>query len=436
MSSDANGYTAPGFEGVRSAFEANFHDGLEVGATVAVVIDNELVVDLWGGMANPRTGEAWREDTLVNMFSTTKGLSALAVAHAHSQGLIDFDMPVASYWPEFAVNGKAEITVRTLLSHQAGLCAIDHKLDLEALADPDRVAAAIAKQAPAWEPGRKHGYHGITLGWYESELVRRADPEHRTIGRYFAEEIAEPLGLDFHIGLPDDIPEERLARIMGDWYRVKMALNIGTLPREFVKDFLNPRTITARAFSNPKVLGIPVRYNDRAVRRIELPASNGTGTARSVATAYGEFATGGRRLGIDAGTLTALIEPATPPTDGLFDEVLRTETLFSLGVCKPFPGFEFGSPSAFGTPGAGGSFGFAEPDLNMGFCYAMNRMGYHLLEDPREVRVRRAAIEAARALHRRKAKEAEHAPEDEVVREAQRDLDLDILSTDREDAAG
>ncbi len=394
---EIGGRVAPGFESVRDAFEENFRSRGEIGATVAVVVGNELVVDLWGGMADPKAGRPWREDTLVNMFSTTKGMSALAVAHAHSRGLFDYDEKVAAYWPEFAANGKEDITVRTLLSHQAGLCAIDTPMDVETLASADAVAAAIGPQKPAWTPGERHGYHGITLGWYESELIRRTDPQQRTIGRYFADEIAAPLGLDFHIGLPNEIPDDRLARIMGDWYRTKMVFNIRTMPSEFVKDFLNPRSITARAFANPKVLGRPLRYNDRDLRRIELPASNGNGTARSVALAYGEFATGGRRLGIDSKTLASLQDPASPPSGGRFDEVLRMDTTFSLGCCKPWPGFEFGSPRAFGTPGAGGSMGFADPDLDMGFCYAMNQMGFYLFDDPRETALRQAAAEAARA---------------------------------------
>ena len=390
------GHAAPGFEPVREAFAENFYEHGEIGAACAIVVDNRVVVDLWGGMADPKVGRAWAEDTLVNMFSTTKGMSALAVAHAHARGLFDYDALVASYWPEFGEKGKEEITVRTLLSHQAGLCAIDEKMDLATLADPDAVAAALAKQAPAWPPGQKHGYHGISLGWYESELVRRTDPRRRTIGQYFAEELAEPLGLDFYIGLPDSVPDDRLARIMGDWYRVKMVANIRTLPSEFVKNFLNPKSITARTFANPKVLGEPIRYNDRDMRRLELPASNGTGTARSIAIAYGEFASGGNRLGIDQETLSSLSEPANAPVDGRYDEVLHMDTTFSLGVCKPWLGFEFGSPQAYGTPGAGGSMGFADPELKMGFCYAMNKMGFYLVDDPREVRIREAARTAAR----------------------------------------
>jgi len=394
---DISGRVASGYERVREVFAENFRSRDEVGAALAVVVQNELVVDLWGGIANKEKNRPWAEETLVTMFSTTKGMSGLAAAHAHSRGLFDFDERVSTYWPEFAQNGKNDITVRTLLSHQAGLCAIDEPLDLERLADPDEMADAIAKQAPAWEPGRKHGYHGITLGWYESELIRRTDSQHRTVGRYFADEIAGPLGLEFYIGLPDEIPDERLARIEADWFRVKMILNLRTLPPEFVKGFLNPRSITARTLANPKVLSQPIRYNDRAFLRIELPSHNGTGTARSVALAYGEFATGGKRLGVDAETLAALGEPAVAPADGFFDEVLRMDLAYSLGFGKPLPGEDFGFPRAFVHGGTGGSFGGAVPELEMGYCYAMNRLGFHFPEDPRELALREAAIEAAKA---------------------------------------
>jgi len=393
---DICGRLASGYEPVREAFAENFRSRGEVGAAVAVVVGNELVVDLWGGMANPRQNRPWAEDTLVTMFSTTKGMSGLATAHAHSRGLFDYDEKVSTYWPEFAQNGKEEITVRTLLSHQAGLCAIDEPLDLDTLADPDAMAGAIAKQSPAWEPGRKHGYHGITLGWYESELIRRTDPRRRTIGRYFADEIAAPLGLEFYIGLPDHIPDERVARIMADWYRLKMILKIRTLPPEYVKGLLNPRSITARTFANPKVLAQPIRNNDRALLKIELPSHNGTGTVRSVALAYGEFGSGGKRLGIDAATLAALSQPATAPTDGFFDQVMRIDLAYSLGFGKQTPGRESGFPRAFGHGGAGGSFGAAVPELEMGYCYAMNRLGFHLLDDPREAALREAAAEAAK----------------------------------------
>jgi len=390
-----DGVVSPGYEKVAEAFLRNFSLGLEHGAACAVSVGGELVVDLWGGERSP--GQPWLQDTLVNVFSTTKGVSSIALAHAHSRGLLEVDREVAHYWPEFAAQGKEAITVRQLLSHQAGLCAIDAPLDLALLADPDRVAGAIAVQRPVWIPGDRHGYHGISLGWYESELLRRVDPKHRTIGRYFADEIATPLGIDFFIGLPASIPDERLARLHAPQYAARMVLNIHKLPMAFVRGFLTPGSLTARTFSNPKALGQPARYNHRDMLSLELPASNGVGTARSIAIAYGDLAIGSPRLGIGEDTLNGLRQPAQDPRLGRMDEVLKQETRFSLGVCKPWPGFEFGSPAAFGTPGAGGSFGFADPELGMGFAYVMNRMDYYLVNDPRELSIREAAAMCARA---------------------------------------
>lgn len=387
-----HGNVKPGFERVRAAFEKNFSNGSEVGAACAAVVDNELVVDLWGGHADPATERAWESDTVVNVFSTTKGMASMAVLHAASVGLFAFDDRVAEHWPEFAQGGKDAVTVRQLLAHQAGLSAIDQKIDMAALADPDKMAVALAAQVPAWQPGARHGYHGISLGWYESELIRRTDPQARTIGQYFRDNIAAPLDLDFWIGLPDAIDEEQIARLQADWYRTKMVANISKMPKEFVKGFLNPRSLTARTFANPAVLGKPARYNDPEMRALELPASNGHGTARAIATAYGELAAGGARLGMSNEVMDDIARAADEPTEGRSDLVLFDDTRFSLGYCKPWDGFKFGSPSAFGTPGAGGSLGFADPEQKLGFAYVMNRLDYHMFDDPRETALRNAVV--------------------------------------------
>jgi CubicO group peptidase (beta-lactamase class C family) len=384
------GMVAPGFEAVREEFQRNFAQRGELGAACAVYRQGQCVVDLWGGIRNQDTGEPWEKDTLVLVFSSTKGLSSMGVAVAHSQGLFDYDERVATYWPEFAQNGKANVTVRQLLSHQAGVCAIDEPLSLETLADPDKVAAAIAKQKPAWEPGTRHGYHGISLGWYESELVRRVDPQHRTIGKFFQDEVARPLDVEFYIGLPETIPPSRLARI-APYKKWQLLFNMDKMPRPFVLGFLNPFSITARTFANPKIIGEPSGYNDPRVQRLELPASNGIGLVRDMAKAYGEFAMGGTRLQLSEETLSALKQPATPPRDGLLDVVLGVETIFSLGYAKPFPDFRFGlNEEAFGTPGAGGSFCFADPAAQISFAYAMNKTGFYLWDDPREKALRDA----------------------------------------------
>jgi len=393
-----NGCVAPGFEEVKNEFKCNFSKRGELGAACTVYYKGEKVVDLWGGYRNEKTKALWEENTLVPVFSTTKGLASMAVAHAHSNGLIDYDALVVDYWPEFGQNGKEKVTVRQLLSHQAGLCVIDEPLDLENMGDPEWMAEALGKQKPAWEPGAKHGYHSFSLGCFESELIRRIDPEKRTIGRYFHEEIAVPLELDFYIGLPEDIPLTRIATIKGirPW---QLLFNLNKMPWPFLKAMFNSRTITARTFANPAVIQDYKSYNDPRFLALELPTANGVGEVRSIARAYSEFATGGKILGLHADTLNALQQPATPPRDGLLDQALCVDTLYSMGYLKPNPSYSFGSSEkAFGTPGAGGSFGFADPDLQVGFAYAPNKFGFYLWNDPREEALREATYRCLKKL--------------------------------------
>ncbi|BCJ49958.1 esterase [Actinoplanes sp. NBRC 14428] len=380
-----------GYGPVADAFRRNFTQRGEIGAACAVYRDGRKVVDLWGGYRDGTTRAPWERDTMVPVFSTTKGVSSTTLAVLHSRGQLDYDRRVASYWPEFAAAGKEAVTVRQLLSHQAGLPVIDRPLELRDLSGSPALSAALAQQRPAWTPGERHGYHGTSLGWYESELVSRADPRGRRLGRFFAEEVAAPLGLDFHIGLPAGTDRGRIARIHGfrPW---QMMLHLNAMPPSFVRAFFNPRSLSARAFRNPRVLGEPDNINRPDVQAAEIPAVNGIGLVRSVAKLYGDAATGGAGLGLTAATLDELRNPAEPPSRGLTDEVLRVPTRFSLGYVKPFPAFRFGSASgtAFGTMGLGGSFAFADPDTGTGFAYAMNRTGFHLWDDPREVALRDA----------------------------------------------
>lgn len=389
-----NGSVEPGFEKVKDVFTENFQKGEEVGAACAIYHKGKKVVDLWGGYRDKKTKDPWKEDTLVLMFSTTKGVSAMAMALAHSKGYFDYDEKVSKYWPEFAANGKENVTVRQLLSHQAGLCAIDEPLDLEILGDTERLSKILAAQTPLWEPGKKHGYHAISLGWYESELIRKTDPQNRTMGQFFQDEIAKPLGLEFYIGLPDNVPDSRIANMHAPLYTLRLIFNTKKMPKPFVKAIMKKGTATKRTFSNPKILGVIKKYNSRAVRRIELPAANGIGQVRDVAKLYGIFSMGASELGIKPETMEAIKEPAKEPENGRFDEVLQSESMFSLGFLKPFPECQFGtSKKAFGTPGAGGSFGFADPDTQTGFAYAMNKSGFYLLVDPRQDNLAKAFFE-------------------------------------------
>jgi CubicO group peptidase (beta-lactamase class C family) len=394
-----HGSVAPGFEEVETEFRKNFRDQDELGAACAVYHEGEKVVDLWGGYRDLDRSEPWQEDTLVLVYSTTKGLAGMAVAVAHSRGLLDYDERVSSYWPEFAQGGKENITVRQLLSHQAGLSGLDKPLNLETIADPNALAATIARQKPAWEPGTRHGYHGISLGWYEGELIRRVDAQHRSLGRFFHEEIAQTLGLEFYIGLPTSVPASRIAEIKA--YRpARMLLHMNTMPPGMVLALMNPRSLTSRSLNQIKGKGIrgPADLNRPEIWALEMPALGGVGQVRSIAKAYGEFARGGRELGITEETLDALIRPAVAPSQGIRDMVLHVDTTFSLGFIKPFPDFSFGtSEKAYGTPGFGISFGFADPDAQVGFAYAPNRMGFHNWDDPREKALRDALIRCLRS---------------------------------------
>ena len=395
--SPVQGEVAPGFEGIREEFERNFAERGELGAACAVYHEGEKVVDLWGGYRDLERHEPWEEDTLVLVYSTTKGLAGMAMAVAHSRGLLDHDERVSAYWPEFAQNGKEDVTVRQLLSHQAGLSAMDRPLGLETIADRDALAAAIAHQRPAWEPGTRHGYHGISLGWYEGELIRRVDPKRRSIGEFFRDEVADPLGLEFYIGVPAEVPGARIAEIKA-FHPLQMLLHLNTMPPGMVLALLNPRSLTSRSLNHMK-LRSPGDLNKPDYRAVEIPAGGGVGLVRSVAKAYGVFATGGRELGLAGESLGALTTPATPPSEGIRDKVLHVDTSFSLGYMKPFPSFRFGSSDkAFGTPGLGVSFGYADPDARVGFAYAPNRLGFYMWDDPREKALREAL---ARCLKKR-----------------------------------
>ncbi len=390
-----HGDVSRGFEFVRATFEQNFRVRGELGAAVAVYRNGQKVVDLWGGTRDAESAAPWREDTLVMVFSTTKGMAALALAVAHSQGLLDYDQRVANYWPEFAQAGKGDITLRQLLAHQAGLIDLGRPLDLALLADHDALAGVLAAQSPAWTPGAHCGYHAVSIGFYEGELIRRVDPQHRTLGQFFRDEIASPLGLEFYIGLPTDVSDSRLATIAPITPRVVLR-NLHRLPRKFSLEMaFKKRSLTARSFSAAG----PDMLNARSHKVVEIPAVTGVGEARAIARAYGVLAAGGAELGIAPRTLDALTAPAIPPTSSARDLVLHFRSAYSLGFSKPGIDFSFGSGTgAFGTPGAGGSFGFADPETGIGFAYTMNRMGVRLNNDPREKALRDSVYHCLRTL--------------------------------------
>jgi CubicO group peptidase (beta-lactamase class C family) len=389
------GQVAPGFEEVRAEFERNFVERGDIGAAVAAYWRGEKVVDLWGGRRTPEGDAPWERDTMAVVMSTTKGLAAMTVAVANSRGWIDYDAPVARYWPEFAQNGKEAITVRQLLGHEAGLVLLDEELTIEKLRDLDYVARLLARQKPAWPPGTRHGYHAMTIGLYMQELIRRVDPAHRSLGRFFREEIAEPLGLVFYIGLPAEIADTRLAKVK-PLSRLRAITALRDTPPTLIKKVLWPRSLLRRSLANP----VDADFNDRRTLEVEMPAGNGVGTARSIARAYSSFAEGGAELGITPETMARLT--AAPEVSRAKDEVIGEPTYLSLGFIRPGPDTSFGStPRGFGFPGAGGSLGFADPDARLGFAYITNKLDFWLIDDPREKALRDAVYRAIARLSAR-----------------------------------
>ncbi len=388
------GHVSRGFEAVREAFAGNFVRRHELGGACCAFVCGEKVVDLWGGIRNKQTGEPWEQDTMVVIHSATKGLAAMTLAIAHSRRWLDYEERVCAYWPEFAQNGKERITVRQLLAHQAGLFAINEPVDRGVVADLDRLAVVLARQKPAWEPGSRQAYHALTLGFYEAELLRRVDPQHRSLGQFFQDEIASRLGEAVYIRLPDTIPNSRLATLAPPSL-LEMLRGFGL---RFMLEAMNPLSNINRALNMNPGTGIYQNPQHIYARDLEVPSGNGVGTARAIAHAYSVFATGGQELGLRQETLNLLAAPAIPPTRGFYDECLKAEGVqFSLGFMKPSAVWPFGSSSSFGSPGAGGSLGFADPEAGIGYAYVTSQMGTRLTGDPRDVALRYALCSSFRS---------------------------------------
>lgn len=363
------GRVARGFEPVTEAFAANFSRTdtyREVGASLCAYRAGELVVDLWAGHRDAARRTPWTGDTLANVWSTTKGVTAIALARLVDQGLIDYAGPVARYWPPFAQAGKAEITVSQLLSHQAGLPGFTEPTSLEDFYDWELVAGRLAAQTPMWPPGTKNSYHAMTFGFLAGELIRRVSG--RSVGAYLAQEIAGPLGCDVHIGLAER-DEPRVAPLIAP---------LDAAP--FDPDALPPEA-TAAVF-NPAM--IPTIPNDRAWRAAEVPAGNGHATAEGLARLYGALANGGSLDGVKL-MGPATIEAMTTVQTRREDIMLGFKPFWANGVALNDAGVFGPNPNAFGHSGWGGSFACGDTETKVAIGYVMNQMGAGLVGDPRAV---------------------------------------------------
>lgn len=355
----------------------------EVGAACCVYVEGRRVVDLWGGVASPDSGREWEADTPVIVFSSTKGATTVCVHLLAQRGVLDLDAPIANYWPDFAAEGKGAVPLRWALSHRAGVPAVDAPVTLDDVVGWDRVVAAVAAQRPEWEPGSAHGYHARSFGWILGEVVRRVTG--RSIGRFFAEEVTGPLGLDWWIGLPPAV-EPRIATMLGPEPPADPAV------RELMNQMMGPGTLLGRVMSGPSGLfAYDDRWNTPPFLAAEMPSSNGVASARAIAHMYaatiGEV--DGVRL-LDAAT--ADLARSVQSDD--IDRVLGVPTRFGLGFAlTPVLGASC-PPSAFGHPGAGGSLGFADPERGVAFGYVMNRMKLGVAGDERSEGLVRAVYES------------------------------------------
>ena len=373
------GVCAPRFRSLVERFARNFVEAGELGASLAVEVDGRLEVDVWGGWADPGRAQPWRHDTVGVVFSNTKPATALCAHLLAEDGLLDLDRPLADYWPAFGDSARRAITPRMLLDHSAGLPAIRQPLPPGAAFDHECMVAHLEREVPFWEPGTRVGYHGLTFGWLVGELVRRV--AGMSLGRFFAERVAGPLGLDFWIGLPVR-EEHRIATIV--------AVPPADAPRNRFEQALRdePDSIPALYFRNAGGWR-PDGFNTRAGRSAEIGAANGITNARSLARLYGTLACGGLRDGfrlIDAGRLASAVRVSSATH---VDACLRVPTRFGGGFMRSMDNRAIGCDSAafgddaFGHVGAGGSLAFASPRHRLGFAYTMNRMGAGVLLNER-----------------------------------------------------
>lgn len=374
---EVHGSCDPQFQQVRQEFERNFRERGEVGASVCVMVRGRTVVDLWGGFTRSETQTPWTAETVSIVFSSTKGATALCAHILASRGKLDLDAPVATYWPEFAQAGKAQIPVKMLLNHQAGLPAVRAQLPQGAYANWELMVNALAKEEPFWEPGTRNGYHALTIGWLVGEVVRRVSG--KSLGTFFRDEVAEPLGLDFWIGLPED-KEARVAPM------IAAAPDPDSI---LFQEMVKPGTLASLAILNSgSYMGAQPEYDTRAAHAAEIGGAGGITNARGLAGMYAPLACGGTLNGVQLVNSDTLARMGAVASATGRDAVLVLPSRFALGFMKSMDNRRgpvgardsaITGEEAFGHVGAGGSFGFADPKAEMSFGYTMNRMGSGML---------------------------------------------------------
>ncbi len=389
---EIHGFCDERFETVKKLFAENFESGLDIGASLAATLNGKFVIDLWAGYKDAAKTQLWEEDTIVNVYSTTKVMAAICTLMLVDRGQLDLDTPVAKYWPEFAQNGKQDIPVRYLLSHTAGLPGFKKQFALQGLYDWDFCASDIAEQKPWWEPGTKSGYHMITFGFLLGELVRRTTG--KTIGQFFQEEIAKPLKADFYIGLPEE-HDRRVA----DLIPPKLSLLFKIVTSKVFRKLLAWHPLV-QVVSKPKqssVKDFVAESKTRAWRAAEIPSSNGHGNARSLARVGAAIACGGELEGVRLLSESTIKKALEEQASGK-DYVLRAPLRFGLGFGLPSESRPLPNPRTLYWGGMGGSIAVMDLDAKVSFGYAMNKMLIGAEEDLRQERFLDTLYEALKEI--------------------------------------
>ncbi|XP_071944338.1 beta-lactamase domain-containing protein 2-like [Antedon mediterranea] len=395
-----DGYTAPGFESLLEVMRDNFVSGPEPkdsGSAFAAYYKGVKVAHLWGGYADSESRSVWKEDTMTAAYSCTKGIAAISVAYLVDKGLLDYNVKVAKYWPEFGKSGKENITVEILLSHQAGIPFTPDVMTYNLFRDHDALGEALAATTPLWQPGT-HGYHALTMGSYCSQLIKRVDPKNRTLGRFFAEEIAIPFDIDFHIGLP--LKENyRVARLSflsnNNALRVLKGIT-KEKNRRIAYAYMQPGSLVNKLLVNAGEVGELWHYNDPYVRSIEIPSALGIGTAESLAKIYGILANGGSFNGktlLSPGLIEKLNSVVVPGVDAIFNY----PSLIGLGTMIT----QLNETNTFGHPGNGGQMSAADPKMRLGYAFlSRHSSSYGSGNDPRYLVLRDELYNCVRKLNK------------------------------------
>jgi CubicO group peptidase (beta-lactamase class C family) len=387
---EIKGFINPRYQSIAEAFLKDFEQK-EIGASMCMYHKNELVIDVWSGYRDLNNQKPWDENTVVPIFSATKAIASTCMAICHSRGLFSYDDKISKYWPEFAQNGKKDITIAQLLKNQAGLSAVDTKLDIETIMDRELIENIIAKQKPLWNAGDYQGYHCWTFGWYVSALLSKIDPQKRRLKEFVDQEITPHILGEVRVGIDQSYDLSKIASIKS----FSKLSGLFAMPFAFVQEFFKPWSLTFKSMLNPSFLSNHSNFNKSEVLQLEIGSGGGIGNARGLASLLDALSNPTHKLFLKDETLNYITQKPTPPKKSTVDLVFKQEAFtFQAGYMKPTEKHDFSPNSkAFGGFGAGGCFVFSDVENNFTIAYTMNKMSHEMMNMPQEVQIRNAVYQ-------------------------------------------